>query len=96
MMSVAASFPSKKTKVVEPVGLKTSPAHNTTKKLCPNVTVRLSISPACGKQRISRIVWKMIVTCKKMQEVNDCSRLHSDVKEWIRVHSSLMVSLHDK
>ena len=37
----------KETKVIEPVGLETAPAHNTTKKLCPNVTVRLSISPAC-------------------------------------------------
>ena len=35
------------TKVIEPVGLETAPAHNTTKKLCPNVTVRVSISPAC-------------------------------------------------
>ena len=47
MMSVAASFPSEKTKVTEPVGLGPTPAHNTTKKLCPNITVRLSISSAC-------------------------------------------------
>ena len=42
------------------------PAHNTTKILCPNVTVRLSISLACWKQRIRRIVWKMMFACRKM------------------------------
>jgi len=26
--------------------------HNTIKSLCPNLTVRLSISPACWKQRV--------------------------------------------
>ena len=35
------------TKVIKPVGLGPTPVHNTTKKLCPNLTVRLSISPAC-------------------------------------------------
>ena len=35
------------TKVIELVGLETAPTHNTTKKLCSNVTVRVSISPAC-------------------------------------------------
>ena len=43
----SSKFSLKKTKVIEPVGLETAPAHNTTKKLCPNVTVRLSVSPAC-------------------------------------------------
>ena len=86
----------KETKVIEPVGLGQTPMHNTTKKLCPNVTVRLSISPACCKQRINCIVWKMIVTCKKMQKVMIAVDLYSDVKEWTGVHSSLVVSLHDK
>ena len=43
MMSIATSFPHKETKVIEPLGLGPTPAHNTTKKLCLNVTVRLSI-----------------------------------------------------
>ena len=34
------------------------PAHNTTKILCPNDSVRLSISPVLLKQRIKRIEWK--------------------------------------
>ena len=36
------------------------PAHNTTKILCPNDSVRLSISPVLLKQRIKRIDWKVI------------------------------------
>ena len=41
------------TKVIEPVGLETAPAHNTTKKLCPNVTVRLSISPVAENKGLT-------------------------------------------
>ena len=72
------------------------PAHNTMKIFCPNETVRLSISPACWKQKIRCIVWKMIVTCRKMQRVMIAVDLYSDVKDWTGVHSSLVVSLHDK
>ena len=48
MMSITTSFPSERNQ-----GYRTSRTwtntctHNTTKKLCPNVTVRLSMSPAC-------------------------------------------------
>ena len=72
------------------------PTHNTTKILCPNETVRLSISLACWKQRIRHIVWKMMVTCREMQKVMIVVDLYWDVKEWTRVHSSLVLSLHDK
>ena len=38
----------------------------------------------------------MIVAFKKMQKVMIEVDLYSDVKEWTGVHSSLVVSLHDK
>ena len=69
------------------------PAHNTIKILCPNLTVRLSISPACCKQRIKRMVWRMMFACKEQQRTMIAVGCISDVKEWTGVHSSLVVSL---
>jgi hypothetical protein len=72
-------------------------AHNTIKLLCPNETVRLSISPACWKQRIKRMVWKMSIKLQRMkkEQFAVCGCLIS-VKEWTGVHSSLVVSLHKR
>ena len=42
-------------------------AHNTIKLLCPNETVRLSISPACWKQRIKHMVWKNSIKLQRMK-----------------------------
>ena len=67
--------------------------HNTIKILCPNLTVRLSISPACCKQRIKRMVWRMMFACKEQQRTMIAVGCISDVKEWTGVHSSLVVSL---
>ena len=50
---------------VQTVPVDVEPAHNTTKLLCPNLTVRLSISLTCGKQRIRRIVWKNLFACRE-------------------------------
>ena len=73
-------------------GANVEPAqHNQT--LCPNLTVRLSISPACCKQRIKRMVWRMMFVCKKQQKTMIAVDCISDVKEWTGVHSSLVVSL---
>ena len=49
------------------------PAHNTIKLLFPNETVRLSISPACWKQRIKRLVRKMSIKLQRMKKGTVCS-----------------------
>ena len=49
------------------------PAHNTTKILCPNDSMRLSISPVWYKQRINHIVWKKVFALKLrtvLQKIN--------------------------
>jgi hypothetical protein len=50
------------------------PAHNTNTILCPNSTVRLSVSLVSLIQRIKHIEWKMMFAVNKvkitMQKVN--------------------------
>ena len=54
-------------------------AHNTTKILCPNSTVRLSISPVLLKTKVKRIVWKVMYACSKVKRtmiaVNESRKL---------------------
>ena len=72
------------------------PAHKTIKLLCPDESVSVSISPACWKQRIRRIVWKMMFACREWKRTMIAVGCISDVKEWTGVHSSLVVPLHNK
>jgi hypothetical protein len=38
--------------------------------LCSQLTMRLSISPVCCKQRNERITWKTIVICEKVNSAS--------------------------
>ena len=72
------------------------PTHNITNILCPNLTVRVSILPACWKQRIRRIVWKLMFDCRKLKETVFAVGCIINVKRMDRFHSSLVVSLHNR
>jgi hypothetical protein len=42
--------------------------------LCSQLTMRLSISPVCCKQRNKRIEWKAIVVCEKVNSASKVNR----------------------
>jgi hypothetical protein len=62
----------------------------------PNETERLSISPACWKQRIKRIVWKTVMSAESNREQMIAVGGFISMRKWTGVHSSLVVSLHKR
>jgi hypothetical protein len=62
--------------------------------LCSQLTMRLSISPVCYKQRYERIEWKTVVVCEKVNNASNSKMVQQCKGNWTGVHSSLVASFH--